>query len=121
MGEVWRGRDLRLGRPVAVKVLHGAQADPHFRTRFRNEAQHAARLSHPNIATVFDYGEETAEEGDEPTPFLVMELVEGQSLADLLGGVTSDRLTREKASAKDSSLRSAHSRRRRGDSTLARA
>jgi eukaryotic-like serine/threonine-protein kinase len=84
MGEVWRARDLRLGRPVAVKVLHGAQADPNFRTRFRAEAQHAARLSHPNIAAVFDYGEETAEPGDEPTPFLVMELVEGESLADLL-------------------------------------
>ena len=84
VGEVWRARDLRLGRPVAVKVLHGAQADPHFRTRFRNEAQHAARLSHPNIAAVFDYGEEAAEDGDEPTPFLVMELVEGESLADLL-------------------------------------
>ena len=84
VGEVWRARDLRLNRPVAVKVLHGAQADPHFRTRFRNEAQHAARLSHPNIAAVFDYGEEAAEDGDEPTPFLVMELVEGESLADLL-------------------------------------
>jgi eukaryotic-like serine/threonine-protein kinase len=84
VGEVWRARDLRLGRPVAVKVLHGAQADPNFRTRFRAEAQHAARLSHPNIAAVFDYGEETAEDGDEPTPYLVMELVEGESLADLL-------------------------------------
>jgi serine/threonine-protein kinase len=84
VGEVWRARDLRLGRPVAVKVLHGAQADPNFRTRFRAEAQHAARLSHPNIAAVFDYGEEAAEDGDEPTPFLVMELVEGESLADLL-------------------------------------
>jgi serine/threonine-protein kinase len=83
-GEVWRARDLRLGRPVAVKMLHGAQTDPQFRTRFEAEARHTARLSHPHIATVYDYGEEEGVDGDERTPYLVLELVEGESLADLL-------------------------------------
>ena len=85
MGQVWRGRDLLLGRAVAVKVLRGGlTGDASFLTRFRAEAQHAAMLNHPNIAGVHDYGEEVVDDGGEPLAFLVMELVEGESLAALL-------------------------------------
>ncbi|GAA4635990.1 hypothetical protein GCM10023196_083880 [Actinoallomurus vinaceus] len=77
-GEVWRAEDTALGRPVAVKLLRGEYADSaEFRDRFRREAQNAAALSHPGIAQVFDYDEGR---GDEP-PYLVMEYVEGESLA----------------------------------------
>jgi serine/threonine-protein kinase len=83
MGRVWRGRDVLLNRPVAVKVLRSEfTGDPAFVTRFRAEAQHAALLQHPNIAAVFDYGE--LEEQGERLAYLVMELVEGESLATLL-------------------------------------
>jgi eukaryotic-like serine/threonine-protein kinase len=77
-GEVWRAEDTALGRPVAVKLLRGEYADSaEFRQRFRREAQNAAALSHHGIAQVFDYDEGR---GDEP-PYLVMEFVEGESLA----------------------------------------
>ena len=83
MGEVWRARDTILGREVAVKVLKRELADdPTFRARFAAEARHAAGLHHPNIASVFDYGE--LDEGH--TPFLVMELVDGKPLSQLLVG-----------------------------------
>jgi tRNA A-37 threonylcarbamoyl transferase component Bud32 len=76
MGEVWRARDLVLNRPVAVKLLRSEHAgDAAFLARFRDEARHAASLAHPNIATVHDYGEQDG------WAFLVMELVEGESLA----------------------------------------
>src|SRR3712207_9059466 len=86
MGQVWRATDLLLHRPVAVKVLRSEYTgDPTFLARFRAEAQHAASLSHPNIAGVFDYGEETAQDGTEQTlAYLVMELVEGEPLSALL-------------------------------------
>ena len=85
MGQVWRGRDTMLGRPVAIKVLRDQfAADPAFRTRFRAEAQHAALLNHPHIAAVHDYGEVPAGPGTPPLAYLVMELVEGESLAELL-------------------------------------
>jgi serine/threonine-protein kinase len=89
MGQVWRGRDVLLGRPVAIKVLRSEYTgDATFRARFRAEAQHAAMLVHRNIAAVFDYGEAVAEEGSgENLAYLVMELVEGEPL--------SSRLTRE--------------------------
>jgi hypothetical protein len=77
-GEVWRAEDTALGRPVAVKLLRGEYADsPEFRHRFRLEAQNAAALSHPGIAQVFDYDEGR----DGEPPYLVMEYVEGESLA----------------------------------------
>ncbi len=81
MGEVWRGMDLVLDRPVAVKLLRAEYAQ-HAETlaRFKAEARHAAALSHPAIARVYDYGEE----GDERAPFLVMELVNGPSLTQVL-------------------------------------
>ncbi len=79
MGRVWRARDTRLERPVAVKVLRSEfTGDPTFRARFRAEAQHTAALHHPNIADVFDYGE--VEEDGECLAYLVMELVEGETL-----------------------------------------
>ena len=85
MGQVWRGRDTLLDRPVAVKVLRDQfAADPAFRARFRAEAQHAATLVHPHIAAVFDYGEAQGVPGTPPVAYLVMELVEGESLADVL-------------------------------------
>jgi serine/threonine-protein kinase len=86
MGQVWRGTDVLLGRPVAVKVLRSEYTgDPTFLARFRAEAQHAASLSHPHIARVFDYGEVVTQDGSEETlAFLVMELVEGRPLSAVL-------------------------------------
>src|SRR5580698_10794127 len=84
MAEVYRARDRLLDRPVALKVLFPElSVDRSFVERFRREAQAAANLSHPNIVPVFDWGE------DNGTYFIVMELVEGTSLADMLrGGAT---------------------------------
>jgi len=86
MGQVWQGRDTLLGRDVAVKVLRSEYTgDPTFLTRFRGEAQLAAGLVHPNIATLFDYGEvPAAGPMDEHLAYLVMELVRGESLSGLL-------------------------------------
>jgi eukaryotic-like serine/threonine-protein kinase len=81
MGEVWRGVDQILGRPVAVKLLSAVHAgDEQFRARFRAEARYAAGLSHPGIARVFDYGESSPLGG----PYLVMELVSGEPLSAIL-------------------------------------
>ena len=81
VGEVWRGTDLVLRRPVAVKLLRPEYAqDEECLARFRAEGRHAALLCHPNIAQVYDYADKSP-----PVPgFLVMELVDGQSLARLL-------------------------------------
>jgi hypothetical protein len=86
MGQVWRGTDVALHRSVAIKVLRSEYTgDPSFLARFRAEAQHAASLSHPNIAAVFDYGEEMAQDGTgETMAYLVMELVEGEPLSALV-------------------------------------
>jgi eukaryotic-like serine/threonine-protein kinase len=86
MGQVWRGTDVALHRSVAIKVLRSEYTgDPSFLARFRAEAQHAASLSHPNIAAVFDYGEEIAQDGTgETMAYLVMELVEGEPLSALV-------------------------------------
>ena len=88
MGEVWQATDSVLGREVAVKVLKREYADdPTFRSRFETEARNAAALHHPNVASVFDFGERPAEEGSgPPQPYLVMELVRGQPLSALLRG-----------------------------------
>jgi len=84
MSVVWRGFDEVLGRQVAVKVLPpSTSTDPAFRRRLRAEAQAAARLSHPHITNVYDYGEATTVDG-EPVPYVVMELVDGESLAAVL-------------------------------------
>jgi serine/threonine protein kinase len=82
MGQVWRAEDKVLGRQVAVKLLRSELAgDQAFLDRFRVEARRTAALSHPGIASVFDYGE--IEEPD-PTAYLVMELVEGAPLSAVL-------------------------------------
>ena len=79
MGEVYRARDTRLGREVAVKVLPAHLSDnAEVRTRFEREARTISGLNHPNICTLFDVGRE----GE--VDFLVMELVEGETLAERL-------------------------------------
>jgi eukaryotic-like serine/threonine-protein kinase len=81
MGEVWRGVDQVLNRPVAVKLLAAEHAaDPNFKARFRAEARYAASLSHPGIARVWDYGETS----DLGRAYLIMELVEGEPLSAIL-------------------------------------
>jgi serine/threonine-protein kinase len=81
VGQVWRALDLLLERPVAVKVLRPEYADhPETLDRFRNEARHAGAVSHPGIAQVYDYGDWSAA----GPPFLVLEFVEGPSLAGLI-------------------------------------
>src|SRR5262249_9445762 len=83
MAEVFRARDVRLGRVVAVKTLRSDLArDPTCQARFRREAQSAASLNHPSIVAIYDTGEEMA--GATPVPYIVMEFVEGRTLSDLL-------------------------------------
>ncbi|WP_051515873.1 serine/threonine-protein kinase [Candidatus Blastococcus massiliensis] len=85
MGEVWKARDQVLDRIVAAKVLKSEYTDdPSFLARFRNEARHTAALSHPNIASVYDYGETVDDAGTQKLAFLVMEFVEGQPLVTIL-------------------------------------
>ncbi|KHK96001.1 serine/threonine protein kinase [Microbacterium mangrovi] len=87
MAEVYRGRDLTLGRDVAIKILNRELAqDGTFRTRFRMEAQAASRMSHPTIVRVYDAGEDTDSSGDRPRqiPYIVMELVHGTLLKDII-------------------------------------
>ncbi len=82
MAEVYRARDLRLDREVAVKVLRASgAADPAFRARFRREALAAASLNHPLVVAVFDAGGGT---GDSEPAFLVMERVAGRTLAEVV-------------------------------------
>ncbi|TPW76731.1 Stk1 family PASTA domain-containing Ser/Thr kinase [Schumannella sp. 10F1B-5-1] len=88
MADVYLGLDARLGRRVAVKLLKPSLAnDPTFRTRFRQEAQSAARMAHPTIVRVYDAGEETATDADGvevQIPFIVMEHVQGTLLTELI-------------------------------------
>jgi len=79
MGEVYRARDTRLGREVAVKVLPDhLSSNPEIRQRFEREAKAVSSLSHPHICTLFDIGHQDG------VHFLVMELIEGESLSDRL-------------------------------------
>ena len=79
MGEVYRARDTRLDRTVAIKILPDTlAADPQFRDRFEREAKAIAALTHPHICTLHDVGRH------EGTNYLVMEHLEGQTLADRL-------------------------------------
>lgn len=83
MSEVHLGRDLRLDRDVAVKILRADLArDPSFYLRFRREAQNAASLNHPAIVAVYDTGEADTDEG--PLPYIVMEYVDGETLRDIV-------------------------------------
>jgi eukaryotic-like serine/threonine-protein kinase len=84
MAEVHRGRDRRLGREVAIKMLRTDLArDQTFQMRFRREAQNAASLNHPAIAAIYDTGEERSPSG-EPLPYIVMEFVNGRTLKEVL-------------------------------------
>src|SRR5688572_17606361 len=84
MGEVYRARDTRLDRDVAVKVLPESFAgDPDRRARFEREAKAVAALTHPNIVSLFDTGTGTLENGA-PAHFVVMELLDGETLRDRL-------------------------------------
>nr|WP_131764753.1 Stk1 family PASTA domain-containing Ser/Thr kinase [Candidatus Protofrankia californiensis] len=83
MAEVYRGRDVRLGREVAVKALRADLArDPTFLARFRREAQSSAALNHPAIVSVYDTGEDVI--SGTTVPYIVMEYVEGHTLRDVL-------------------------------------
>jgi hypothetical protein len=106
MGEVYRARDTRLGRDVAVKVLPGAISHTAERLRrFEQEARLAGSLSHPNVLTVFDVG---VRDG---APYLVTELLEGRSLRDVLGeGPLATRRAVECAQQAARGLAAAHER-----------
>src|SRR5580765_2018713 len=81
MGEVYRARDTRLDRIVAIKVLPAQlSGDPQLRERFNREARAVSSLNHPHICALYDVGTE----GD--TQFLVLEYLEGQTLADRIAG-----------------------------------
>ena len=83
MAEVYRARDIRLDRIVAVKTLREDLArDQTFQARFRREAQSAASLNHPSIVAVYDTGEDTADPAH--VPYIVMEYVDGRTLRELL-------------------------------------
>src|SRR5438067_3886089 len=80
MGEVYRARDTRLHRDIAIKVLSKAFTTEVARNRFQREARAASALNHPNICTVYDVGESAGH------PFLVMELLDGKTLREHIGG-----------------------------------
>ena len=83
MADVYEGRDTRLSRPVAIKILRSDLArDPAFLARFRREAQAAAGLNHPAIVSVYDTGEEATENG--LLPFIVMEQVNGKTIREII-------------------------------------
>jgi tetratricopeptide (TPR) repeat protein len=81
MGVVYVAEDTVLGRRVAVKIPHADKDESHYRARFLREARAVSKLRHPNIAAVHDFGETDAGQ-----PFIVMELVSGQTLGELLAG-----------------------------------
>jgi len=106
MGEVWRATDLVLERPVAVKLLRpGYNEHQDNLARFRAEARHAGSLSHPGITQVYDY----RETNPPYPPYLVMELVDGPSLARLLdGGPVDARRTMDLIAQAAAALQAAH-------------
>ena len=81
MGVVYVAEDTVLGRRVAIKIPHAGRDESHYRARFLREARAVSKLRHQNIAAVYDYGETP-----EGRPYIVMELVSGQTLGDLLAG-----------------------------------
>src|SRR5580693_6528864 len=85
MAEVYRARDLRLDRVVAIKTLRTDLArDQTFQARFRREAQSAASLNNPSIVAVYDTGEDEDVATGIPVPYIVMEFVDGRTVRDLL-------------------------------------
>ena len=84
MATVYQAVDMRLTRTVAVKVMHiGLGDDAEFARKFDREARAAARLSHPNVVSVFDQGHDHGSEGG-GRPYIVMEYVDGQTLRDVI-------------------------------------
>ena len=106
MGEVYRARDSKLNRDVAVKVLPGyVSGDPEFLSRFEREANAVAALSHPNILSIFDFGNEDG------VAFAVMELLEGKTLREMLeAGPISQRKAVDYAQQVANGLWAAHER-----------
>ena len=103
MGEVYRARDTRLDRQVAIKVLpEDLAGSPEFRTRLEREARAASALNHPHICTLHDIGHQSG------TDYLVMELIEGETLAA--------RIDARPAAARGACLRLRHRDRRRAGS-----
>ncbi|HET9999477.1 MAG TPA: protein kinase [Ktedonobacteraceae bacterium] len=89
MAEVWKAYDTQLQRYVAIKLLHAnLQADPNFVTRFQQEAQVIASLRHPNIVQIHDFQVSQPPESDSPTPYMVMEYIEGHTLADYIANTS---------------------------------
>ena len=85
MGEVYRARDAKLGREVAIKILPRIfTSDPERLARFEREARALASLNHSNIATIYALEEQEGPDGKEGIRAIVMELVEGQTLAERL-------------------------------------
>ncbi len=106
MGVVYAAEDTHLGRRVAVKFAVANAASARYRARFLREARSASALNHPNIAAIYDYGEDS-----EGQPFLVMELVDGQDLFRVLqSGKLSVLRSLEIAAQVAEALREAHSR-----------
>src|SRR5215831_12013661 len=97
MGAVFRARDPRIDRTVAIKTIAIPGADTaameDYRQRFFREARAAGRLSHPGIVTIYDVGEDEATH----TPYIVMEYVDGHDLNELLASEPGSRLPREAA------------------------
>src|SRR5436190_8168557 len=86
MGEVYRARDTKLNRDVAIKILPDVfAADLDRVARFEREAQVLASLNHPNIAQIFGLEGQEGQEGRDGQRALILELVEGSTLADLIG------------------------------------
>ena len=107
MATIYRANDTGLGRDVALKLLRTEYLrDPEFSSRFRQEAQAAASLSHPNVVTVYDYGE------DPSGPYIVMELIDGEDLATILrrSGALPPRQVARIGSAVARALAAAHAR-----------
>ncbi len=107
MATIFRALDTQLGRDVAVKLLRPEYLrDPDFSSRFRQEAQAAASLTHPNVVTVFDYGE------DPSGPYIVMELIDGEDLSTIIrrSGALPPRQATRIAEAVARGLAAAHAR-----------
>ena len=107
MATIYRAADTGLGRDVALKLLRAEyMRDPDFSSRFRQEAQSAASLSHPNVVTVYDYGE------DPSGPYIVMELIDGEDLAAILrrSGALPPRQVARIAAGVGRALAAAHAR-----------
>lgn len=89
MAEVWKAFDTQLQRFVAIKLLHTKlQADANFTSRFQREAQVIASLHHPNIVQIHDFQVEQGSETENPIFYMVMDYIEGQTLADYIAGTS---------------------------------